>query len=152
MGQEERDQQLKALQNGCFCPEQHKMYHCILQECDCLQDYGSMVHSWGYKVLVMETIGDWQGDYLVLLQDGERYGYVSISYGSCSGCDAMEACGSWDEVRELSRGLKNAIYWRSGQEMLDWFNDRDWETKIEHCLDGGGVKKFLEEAKKCVKI
>lgn len=152
MSQEERDEQLKQLQDHCYCPEQHRMYHSILQECGCSQDYASMVASWDYKVLIFETIGDWQGDYLVLLQEGTRYGYIAISYGSCCGCDDMQACNNWDEVRGLSRGLKESIDWKSGQEMLDWFNDRDWATKIESIVDGEGTRKFLEEAKKCVKI
>lgn len=152
MSQEERDQQFQEIHDHCFYPEKHKMYHSILQACGCSQSYDSMVESWGYEVLVMSSIGDYQGDYLTLVRDGDRYGYVSFSYGSCSGCDAMEGCNNWDEVRELSDGIRDGIDWKTGREMLDWLNGRDWEAQIENCIDSAGTREFVGEAKKCIKI
>jgi hypothetical protein len=79
--------------------------------------YESIVDSWGYDVLEFATTGAYQGDHVVLLRDGGRYGYVVIGYGSCSGCDALEAAlpgyGSTDytDVISLAEGLREDIVW-----------------------------------------
>lgn len=68
-------------------------------------DYEELVGSWGHEVLSFDTIGSYQGDHLVLLRDGDRYGIVVIGYGSCSGCDALQAVGPrWSPCVTVSTG------------------------------------------------
>ena len=58
---------------------------------------GEMLGNW--------TLGDWQGDYVYLLKNEDRYAFTVIGYGSCSGCDALEACESDEEFNELKEEI-----------------------------------------------
>lgn len=81
--------------------------------------YGDVVDSWGYEVLSFDTTGSYQGDHEVLLKDGPRFGYIIFGYGSCSGCDALEAIApwgsdknaDWTEVIEFAAELEKSIEW-----------------------------------------
>lgn len=100
--------------------------------------YGKMVEEWGYKKLLMKDIGSYEGDWLVLVQDGGMFGFVSFGYGSCSGCDELESISyaadkekAAKEYREFREGLRTKIIWKSKQNMIDWLKDRDvQETKF----------------------
>lgn len=56
-------------------------------------DYKPIVNSFG-KIIIQVNDGDYQEDSYILLEDDGRYGYLSFGWGSCSGCDALQAC-SW---------------------------------------------------------
>ncbi len=43
-----------------------------------------------------ETDGGYQGQYLVVLKEDDRLFYYMDYYGSCSGCDWLEAEKDWD--------------------------------------------------------
>lgn len=89
--------------------------------------YPRIVGSFGYKVLEYKDFGDYQGDSIIFLQDGEKIGYLLIGWGSCSGCDALQACDSIEEFQELYDGIKNSIIWKgSPRAMIQWIKNRDW--------------------------
>lgn len=48
----------------------------------------------GFEVLGMETFGDYQGDYAVIVKKDGKVGFTVIGYGSCSGCDVLEGLKS----------------------------------------------------------
>jgi hypothetical protein len=79
--------------------------------------YEELVDGWGYEVVTFDTIGSYEGDHFVVLRDGERYGWVVFGYGSCSGCDELEAAapwnedGDWTEVVKLSDELRAKVEW-----------------------------------------
>lgn len=96
-------------------------------------DYPSwewLVESWGYQIDFQEVIGSYQGDFVFGLRDGDRYGFVVIGYGSCSGCDALEAAvyserwsvpagAEWlefPEVKYLSDQMKASVRWSESLE------------------------------------
>lgn len=94
-------------------------------------DYEPMVRSWPYEVVSFDTCGSYQGDHVVLLADGDRRGFLMIGYGSCSGCDALEAAkpweddGDWTGVRQIEREQRESIHWESsGPELADWLSAR----------------------------
>lgn len=88
--------------------------------------YETIVASWGYEVLAFTVTGSYQGDQEVLLRDGDRYGFLMIGYGSCSGCDALEAIVPWDlkrstdftEVDRFVEDLRNEIEWHDSAAQL----------------------------------
>jgi hypothetical protein len=91
--------------------------------------YTEIVDSWGYEVLAMDIHGSYQGDYTVLLADGERRGFTVIGYGSCSGCDALESRAPWGDeegadwsgVVDLADSLRDGVVWReSATELADY--------------------------------
>ncbi len=54
-------------------------------------DYDVIVASFG-DIMVAESYGDYQGDSMYMIRRGARFGMVRVGWGSCSGCDALEAC------------------------------------------------------------
>lgn len=78
----------------------------------CESDYDPMVKSFGHEVLLSNMDGDYQGDsrYLLRRADG-TYGVLVISWGSCSGCDALQACGSYEDIDALRTGILRDIRW-----------------------------------------
>jgi hypothetical protein len=73
-------------------------------------DYTPIIRSFG-EVLVQVDDEDWSGDTRVLLRKKGRYGFLNFGWGSCSGCDALQACDSYEDVDQLISELKNDIKW-----------------------------------------
>lgn len=61
--------------------------------------YELIVRSFGFDY-TMQTFGSYQGDHAVVLRDGQRVGWLVIGYGSCSGCDELEAVDPWCHHRD----------------------------------------------------
>jgi hypothetical protein len=106
-----------------------------------LCDYGPMIDAMGI-ILVQSEDGSSQGDTRVLLEKDGKFGYLCFGWGSCSGCDALQACSNWDDVQELYDSLASQVKWFDGaREALEWFKTHDWEsdysrdeTFIRECL------------------
>ena len=73
----------------------------------------------GYKILTWETFGSWQGDYAAILEKDGKLGFVVIGYGSCSGCDSLQAVGwffysyleeNYNKVLELDKDLRRLLH------------------------------------------
>lgn len=77
-------------------------------------EHSAVIAALGYAVL-SESVGDdgYQGDIVVILRDGDRYGFVVDGYGSCSGCDALYACEDEASVLEYMRQADASIEWAS---------------------------------------
>jgi hypothetical protein len=87
--------------------------------------YHDLVESMGVKILEHETFGSYQGDIVYLVEDENKNpGILIIGYGSCSGCDALEAAMPYkvevesdlEDVISLRDSLKNNIVWKKPQE------------------------------------
>jgi hypothetical protein len=91
-------------------------------------NYGALVESIGHEVLVRVDDEDYSGDSRYLLADGARRGYLEFGWGSCSGCDALQACDSYDAVEKLRTSLVESIRWfDDARAALIWFSVHDWE-------------------------
>jgi len=75
-----------------------------------IYDYEPIVKSFG-DVLVQVDDEDYSGDTRVLLHKDGRYGFLNFGWGSCSGCDGLQACSSYEEIDELIEELENDIKW-----------------------------------------
>lgn len=99
-------------------------------------DYEQIVRSWGWTIAANKTFGMYQGDEVYVLRDGERCGLVVIGYGSCSGCDELDAVapwgddGDWSEVIALSDRLRSEVHWEpSTDDLRRWIDvnpENDW--------------------------
>jgi len=108
-------------------------------------DYGSLIDSMGFETLLEIHDHDYQGDSRYILKDGDRYGMLIFGWGSCSGCDALQACESFKEIEELRDSLVNSILWYdSKQELHDFIRDRDWE--LQYCWHQEETKEFVEKS------
>lgn len=94
-----------------------------------------MLDSFGEIVIQVDELG-YQGDSFVVYQDGDRYGFLSFGWGSCSGCDALKACNDTDEIQELMDKLRGSIRWfDSAKAAVDWFIHFDWAGQHEFHTD-----------------
>lgn len=53
------------------------------------------------KLIAYETFGSYQGDYIVVLENEDKFEFYKGNYGSCSGCDWLEAEKDW-RTEEIS--------------------------------------------------
>jgi hypothetical protein len=106
--------------------------------------YGPMLQSFGYEILIQVDDNDYDGDSRLLLKDGNSYGILIFGWGSCSGCDALQACDSYEEVDELRNMLNNEILWRSSAEnLLDYIVNKDWE--LEYAWHHEETRDFIDQ-------
>jgi len=108
-----------------------------------------LVESFEVEVVHEDQVGDYQGDDLFILRDGERYGFLSVGYGSCSGCDYLEGLGNdLQKVTEYRDELWEDIEWKeSRQEMIEFLETRDWDLQWY----GRQAKKFVADALQLLK-
>ncbi len=108
-------------------------------------DYNPLLRSFGHEILLQVDDEDYQGDSRLVFKDGNRHGLLIFGWGSCSGCDALQACDSLKEVDELRSQLKSEIIWKdSKSELHQFIKDRDWET--QYCWHSDETKQFVEKA------
>ena len=112
-------------------------------------DYGDLVSSFGYEMVREERVGDYQGDLYYLLRDGDRWGFLAVGYGSCSGCDALQACEKPTDVESLRESIHNNILWaNSSGELWDRLVALDWKGNW-YGEEGKAVgRKFLSHLHK----
>ena len=110
--------------------------------------YMDALEAAGAKVVRYEYFGDYQGTILVEVEYEDLRGYVEISYGSCSHCDAYEAFTSdlnWDHEptqQELSNFGRNYLEdIESAEKLIEQFTKRiEWDYEAEDMI------KWLKEA------
>lgn len=106
-------------------------------------DYHPMLEEFGDIITKVDEDG-YQGDTWILYNDGGRYGYLQFGWGSCSGCDALQGCGSIEEVQELMDSLYESIRWFDNKnEAKQWFATHDF--KGDYCWWSGDFKLFLKQ-------
>jgi len=105
--------------------------------------YQPIIDSMG-EVVIQQDDNDYQGDTRVIYKDGNQIGWLQFGWGSCSGCDALQACNSYEEVNDLINGLTNQIRWFDSQaEALKFFLEHDWEG--DYSWHAEEQKKFVSD-------
>lgn len=97
----------------------------------CYGNYQPIIDAIG-EVCIQVDDKDYQGDTSVLYKhkfgdDETEYGYLQFGWGSCSGCDALQACESIGEVQSLMNDMEASVQWMPRAEMLSYFKGHDWE-------------------------
>lgn len=91
--------------------------------------YESIIEDQGVEVLNSLYMGDYQGDILMIVRNkAGQFGVLTTGYGSCSGCDALEACyGFKEEEDNLARDLINSVIWHDPENIIEYLDNKDWE-------------------------
>jgi hypothetical protein len=63
-------------------------------------EYTMVAEARGQRVLWFRRFGSYQGEWLLMSRDDERYYLYKDWYGSCSGCDAIEGTFSWGDIAD----------------------------------------------------
>ena len=109
-----------------------------------VSNYLPLLKSLGYEIAIRVDDDDYQGDSRLLFKDDASYGLLIFGWGSCSGCDALQACDSYEEIEYLRQELLNEIHWEpTGKEMSAWIENKDWE--LEYSWHVSGTKTFVEK-------
>lgn len=108
-------------------------------------DYYPLIKSLGYDVLMKVDDVDYQGDSRFLLKKGNKFGLLIFGWGSCSGCDALQACESYEAIEDLRDLLHDQIVWKdSAKELLHYIKAKDWQgTFAWHAEE---TKQFVDGA------
>ncbi len=103
--------------------------------------YQPILDSFG-KIVVQVDDDDYQGDSRVVYKDGDSYGMLVFGWGSCSGCDALQACTTFSDIDELIDQLKNDIKWFSSlgelkqyatgddRELSHYYHQKEWSDFV----------------------
>ena len=105
--------------------------------------YQPLLESLGHEILVQIDDENYEGDSRLLLENGERYGILVFGWGSCSGCDALDACSSLAEVRELRKDIYERIVWGNAEETLSYLRNHDWRGDFSWNRE---TRDFIEKA------
>jgi hypothetical protein len=72
-------------------------------------------------------------------------GFLTFGWGSCSGCDALQACSTYRDLAELMASLASGVIWFADDaELREWFVAHDWEGDWH--WGSGALQGFLAEA------
>jgi len=109
------------------CEDAKRAYRAKPHEVEpsCESDYDPIIDSIGAPVIKVSD-DEYQGDTRILFQGAIGFGHLIIGWGSCSGCDALQACESWQEIADLRNRLDDAVIWLPQDQMLAWFRNHDW--------------------------
>ena len=115
--------------------------------------YDTIVEKFGTVVASTEDDGYQGSSYYVIKRlarrmyeenESAQYGYLTFGWGSCSGCDALLGCSSYDELQELVDGLEASVRWFPTKNALKaWAKDFDWGG--EWCANEAACKEIQEK-------
>ncbi len=110
-------------------------------------NYGPLLESFGYEILVQVDDADYQGDSRLLYKNGDQYGILVFGWGSCSGCDALQGCDHMSEIEELQRSLYEGIHWGTAEEILAYIDDKDWQGSASWHAGKEELPQFIAEVR-----
>jgi len=104
-------------------------------------EYQPILDEFG-EILVQVDDKDYQGDSRVLYRDGSRFGWLQFGWGSCSGCDSLQACDNMKDIQELIDQLHSEIKWFDSKEgAIKFFETHDWQG--DYSRHGDEQKEFV---------
>lgn len=113
---------------------------------DLYPSHEDLVASFDVEVLLTEYLGSYEGDFFAVLRDGGKFGLLIFGYGSCSGCDALEASsGSLTALTDLRDDMWSSITWRSRSEMALYLAEKDF--KLEWWGNSSEGQKFIAKVR-----
>ena len=79
------------------------------------------------NILIQIDDSDYSGDSRILYEKDGKYGYLIFGWGSCAGCDELQACKSIQDIQEIIDRLVKSIHWyNSLEEIKEYFRTKDW--------------------------
>lgn len=93
----------------------------------------------GFKIDSFETFGSYQGDYAAIVEKDGKVGFVVIGYGSCSGCDALDAIKPSDALDSTYDNLTE-------EEKMETFRGKlqDYANHIENSVKYGSYEELKD--------
>lgn len=113
---------------------------------DAPYDYKPMLENLCDELLLKVDDRDYSGDSRVLMRDASgRYGLLIFGWGSCSGCDALQSCRSYEEIQLLMDHLALEIHWEDSAALMhSYITHKDWE--LEYSWNAKETRVFVDQA------
>jgi hypothetical protein len=91
--------------------------------------YHPLIASMGFEtvIVVHDDSNTGGGDSRFIFKHGDFYGLLIFGWGSCSGCDRLQACRTVGELEDLRKFLFDSIKWGSASELLTYVREHDWK-------------------------
>jgi hypothetical protein len=106
-------------------------------------DYRPLLKSLG-EVVIQVDDDDYQGDSRVLIRRPEGWGVLVFGWGSCSGCDALQACYTWLHLEQLQQKLLAETHWEADLPTLQaWVATHDWAGDYHGRTEA--TQRFVQE-------
>ena len=110
----------------------------------CLCEYENIVAEFG-ETIIYKIHENYSGDMWFLLNINGKFAYLNLSYGSCSGCDALQGCNSLKDLNYLIIEIYNSmVKFDSSAEALEFFESESRECDAAWYYDEN--KQFVSEA------
>ncbi len=111
--------------------------------------YNRILNEFG-EILIQVDDDSYQGDSRLLYEKDGKLGYLQFGWGSCSGCDALQACNTYEDIDELIKDLNNSIRWFDNEQAcLYFFENHDW--KLDYSYSKKEQKEFIDNVIKYLK-
>ena len=105
--------------------------------------YEQLVASLGLETLLREADDGYSGStYMIVREpDTDRVGFLTFSWGSCSGCDDVEGANTYEDAENIRAGLRDEINWAESRAALRaWIDTAAWDD-AHRWGDAGAVFK-----------
>ncbi len=108
--------------------------------------YNELIATLGVDVVLQVDDHDYQGDTRLLVRSGDQWGVLIFGWGSCSGCDALEAAGTdLAAVTAIRDGMARSIHWEPDRESRHaYLTAKDWE--LDYAWHSGETQTFVAQA------
>jgi hypothetical protein len=102
-------------------------------------DYSPIIENIG-NVIIRVKDKDYQGSTRLLLEKDECYAIFVYRWGSCSGCDTLQACKSYENVQKIMDNFNKRVEWKNKEEIVsqiksEWLNKENLDWHEEEELD-----------------
>ena len=113
--------------------------------------YKELFQGLNAEIILIQEFGSYQGDYLYIFraEEGRYYGFLNFSYGSCSACDSLLGCTSYEDLDTLRVSLINNIEWLSPMKLINYLKQKDFPATIAGC-ELHQSEKFIADAMKII--
>jgi len=109
-------------------------------------DYTPIIQHIAPEILHLSEDAGYEGDTFVLgrTSAGEVV-WVEIGWGSCSGCDELQACSTVADIVALANNISDsAKRFATPAEALDWFVSHDWAGDYQSATKKAAVEAALK--------
>lgn len=112
-------------------------------------DYNPMLNAIGNVAVKVEEDG-YQGDTWVLYDNDGKFGYLNFGWGSCSGCDALQACDTFKEAQDLFDYIERQVIWFESIDDAMSFIQSDART-MDYAWSSEDFKTFISKSETYLK-
>lgn len=95
-----------------------------------MDEYIALIKDAGLDVIDYLAMGGYQGDLIVIVKKADKFGMIVTGYGSCSGCDVLQACyNNKKKLKQLQKELCDKVIWKDITPFITYLKKKDWRSE-----------------------